>query len=88
MWYEAPNCHHVRAENASTSEPAAFFATFVIEEVRVEGKGQNEECLIRSLTVLDIEERSPFNEVGERRKEKQGEEEEVGWMCGWEASRM
>ena len=32
FWYEAPGCHHVRAENHSQTERAEFFAIFIVDD--------------------------------------------------------
>ncbi|KAK3675910.1 hypothetical protein LTR78_004102 [Recurvomyces mirabilis] len=58
MWYEAPGCRHVRAENASDVEEAAFYANFIIDSEKLAGV---EETDIGSvLTILDVDERSPY----------------------------
>ncbi|OGM50806.1 hypothetical protein ABOM_000536 [Aspergillus bombycis] len=35
QWFERPGCHHRVSANASDTEPAKFFATFVIDEEAV-----------------------------------------------------
>ena len=50
MWYEAPGCHHVRAENAGDEE-AQFFANFIIDTEKL----QRVENPARALTILDAE---------------------------------
>ena len=32
LWYEAPGCHHVRAENHSTTEKARFLAVLIVDD--------------------------------------------------------
>lgn len=38
-WYEAPGCHHRISANASQTEPASFFVTFVIDSDTLERAG-------------------------------------------------
>ncbi|KAL4907232.1 hypothetical protein BDW74DRAFT_176013 [Aspergillus multicolor] len=38
-WYEAPGCHHVISANASSTETAEFFVTFVIGTEVLEREG-------------------------------------------------
>ena len=57
MWYEVPGCHHVRAENFSDSEEAAFFANFIIDSEKL--AGVEEKDIGSVLTILDVDERSP-----------------------------
>ncbi|KAJ5145894.1 cupin domain protein [Penicillium bovifimosum] len=38
-WYEAPGCHHRISANASPTEPATFFVTFVIDSETLEREG-------------------------------------------------
>jgi hypothetical protein len=61
MWYEAPGCRHVRAENASQEESAAFFANFIIDEDSL--SGQDEASVMSSLTILDVDPRSPHYQL-------------------------
>lgn len=32
LWYEAPGCHHVRAENHSKTERAKFMAVLIVDD--------------------------------------------------------
>lgn len=50
MWYEAPGCHHVRAENTSDEE-AQFFANFIIDSEKLESVDNP----AGALTILDAE---------------------------------
>ncbi|KAK4553084.1 hypothetical protein LTR86_009811 [Recurvomyces mirabilis] len=61
MWYEAPGCRHVRAENFSDVEEAAFFANFIIDSEKL--AGLEEKDIGSVLTILDVDERSPYHEV-------------------------
>ncbi|KAJ6134121.1 cupin domain protein [Penicillium sp. IBT 18751x] len=38
-WYEAPGCHHRISANASQTEPATFFVSFVIDSETLEREG-------------------------------------------------
>ncbi|CAI7614213.1 unnamed protein product [Penicillium pancosmium] len=38
-WYEAPGCHHRISANASQTESAAFFVTFVLDSEKLEREG-------------------------------------------------
>jgi quercetin dioxygenase-like cupin family protein len=38
-WHEAPGCHHKIGANASKTEPAAFFVTFVLDTEALEREG-------------------------------------------------
>jgi quercetin dioxygenase-like cupin family protein len=38
-WYEAPGCHHRISANASKTEPASFFVTFVLDSETLEREG-------------------------------------------------
>lgn len=38
-WYEAPGCHHRISANASPTEPASFFVTFVVDLDVLEREG-------------------------------------------------
>ncbi|KAL2803104.1 RmlC-like cupin domain-containing protein [Aspergillus granulosus] len=38
-WYEAPGCHHRISANASATEPASFFVTFVVDSDLLEREG-------------------------------------------------
>jgi hypothetical protein len=38
-WYEAPGCHHRISANASATEPAAFFVTFVVDSDLLQTQG-------------------------------------------------
>lgn len=55
MWYEAPGCHHVRAENVG-KEDAQFFANFIIDNARLEEVDDPAAALV----ILDTDPRSPF----------------------------
>jgi len=57
MWYEAPGCRHVRADNASDEEEASFYANFIIDTEKL--KGTVEETMGSALTILDVDVRSP-----------------------------
>ena len=38
-WYEAPGCHHKISANASKTEPASFFVSFVLDTEALEQEG-------------------------------------------------
>ncbi|CEL04910.1 Putative Cupin domain protein [Aspergillus calidoustus] len=38
-WYEAPGCHHRISANASATEPAAFFVTFLVDSDLLQTQG-------------------------------------------------
>ena len=57
MWYEAPGCQHVRSENVSDDEEAAFYANFIIDADKLAGLAEKD--LGRVLTILDVDPRSP-----------------------------
>ncbi|KAL1953861.1 hypothetical protein VTO42DRAFT_2085 [Malbranchea cinnamomea] len=38
-WYEAPGCHHKISANASNTEPATFFANFILDTDTLEQEG-------------------------------------------------
>lgn len=38
-WYEAPGCHHRISANASRTDPASFFVTFVVDSETLERDG-------------------------------------------------
>lgn len=60
MWYEAPGCRHVRAENAGKEE-AAFYANFIIDTAKSEGIDPSDPKSLGSvLTILDVNPRSPY----------------------------
>ncbi|KAJ0426833.1 RmlC-like cupin domain-containing protein [Aspergillus carlsbadensis] len=40
-WYEAPGCHHRISANASATEPAAFFVSFVVDSDVLEREGHS-----------------------------------------------
>ncbi|KAK3622130.1 hypothetical protein LTR56_022356 [Elasticomyces elasticus] len=63
MWYEAPGCRHVRAENASDTEEASFYANFIIDTEKLEGV--DEKDLASVLTILDKDPRSPHYQAAE-----------------------
>ena len=48
-WYEAPGCHHKICANASETEPAMLFATFVVDTSVINEGGY------RALIVVDEE---------------------------------
>lgn len=48
-WYEAPSCHHKICANASETEPAMLFATFVVDTSVINEGGY------RALVVVDEE---------------------------------
>ena len=50
MWYEAPGCHHVRAEN-NTDEEAQFYANFIIDTAKLEAVDN----IGKALTILDVD---------------------------------
>ena len=62
MWYEAPGCHHVRSENAGEEE-AQFFANFIIDTHKLDLT--SDAAIVAGLTILDVEERSPFYKKSE-----------------------
>ncbi|KAL9010582.1 MAG: hypothetical protein Q9173_004493 [Seirophora scorigena] len=53
-FYEAPGCHHVRGENASEEEEAAFYAVFVVDDEEFETGGGYEGLLVLD---QDVEEK-------------------------------
>lgn len=48
-WYEAPGCHHVRAENVSDTKEAKFYAVLIIKDEVIERDGYE------SLVLLDAD---------------------------------
>ena len=40
-WYEAPGCHHKISANASQTEVAVFFVTFVLDSETFEREGSS-----------------------------------------------
>ena len=62
-FYESPQCHHFRGENASETEEASFYAVFVVDDDVVEKKG------FEGLLVLDAAAEEERKE-GERKDEE------------------
>ncbi|KAI4095850.1 MAG: hypothetical protein LQ344_001404 [Seirophora lacunosa] len=56
-FYEAPGCHHVRGENASEAEEAAFYAVFVVDDGEFERGGGYEGLVVLDRDVEEEEEK-------------------------------
>ena len=54
-WFEAPECHHVRSDNASEEEDAKFVVNFVIETEKLTRAEKEYGDIGRALTILDVD---------------------------------